>query len=87
MKKKTRKQKAQGSVLMAHMGAVHMEISGNREIILEGSRGILEYNDSSIKINAGKYVVSFVGRGLHIKNFNDCDLVIQGFVTGIEYLI
>lgn len=64
-----------------------MEISGNREVILEGNRGILEYTDRSIKINAGKCVVAFSGRGLHIQCMNECDVVIKGFITCIEYLI
>ena len=75
-----------GSVLMAHLGMVHMEISSNREVVFEGSKGIIEYGDSSIKINAGKYVISFNGRNLRIKSMNDCDLVIQGFITSIEYI-
>lgn len=86
MKKNPKHQKAPGSVLMAHLGAVHMDISGNREAVFEGNKGILEYNDSAIKINAGKYIVAFSGRNLRIKTMNDCDLVIQGFITSIEYL-
>ncbi len=71
----------------AHIGGIHMEISGNREIIFEGGKGILEYNEGSIKINAGKYIVGIQGRGLHIRSMNDSDVVIHGFITSIEYII
>ncbi len=75
------------SVFGAHLGAVHMDISGNREVVFEGNKGILEYHDRSIKINAGKYIVAFSGRGLHIAAMTDTDIVIHGFITSIEYII
>ena len=75
------------SVLAANLSGVHMEINGNREIILEGSRGVVEYGENSIKINTGKYIISFQGRGLHIKCMNECDTVIHGFITSIEYIM
>ncbi len=72
---------------LPRLGTLHMEITGNREVILEGSLGILEYTDQSIKINAGKCIVSFKGRGLHIQCMSDSDIVVCGFITSIEYLI
>lgn len=87
MKKKNRTDKKEKPVITANLGAVHMEISGNREVIFEGSKGVLEYSDTSIKINTGKYIVSFGGRGLYIKCLTDCDLTIQGFITSIEYIM
>lgn len=75
------------SVLAANLSAVHMEINGNREVILEGNRNIVEYGDTSIKINTGKYIVGFTGRGLHIQCMRDCDVVIHGFITTIEYIM
>ncbi len=87
MIKKGDGRKSEGTVFGAHIGAVHMEISGNRELILEGSRGILEYNDGSVRINAGKYIVALRGRGLHIVSMTESDLVINGFITLIEYII
>ena len=75
------------SVLAANLSNVHMEVNGNREVILEGSRGVVEYSETSIKINTGKYIISFQGRGLHIKCMTDCDIVIHGFITSIEYIM
>lgn len=87
MRIKKGKNKRDIPVIAANIGTLHMEISGNREIVLEGNRGIIEYNEHSIKINAGKYIVAFSGRGLHIKCMNDCDVVIRGFITSIEYIM
>ena len=74
-------------MLSANLGSVHMNINGNREVILEGNKGVVEYGDTSIKINTGKYMIAFSGRGLHIKCMTDCDIVIHGFITSIEYIM
>ncbi len=87
MKRSDKRKQRPQSILGAHISALHMDISSNREVIFEGNKGILEYNDHSIKINGGKYVVAFHGRGLHIKTMTDCTLVIHGFLTSIEYII
>lgn len=65
--------------------SVHMEISGNRRIILEGCRGILDYGDELIRLSTGQYLIVLRGRGLRIQCMNANDLVITGFVTGLEY--
>ena len=81
-----KRRKPEPPVLAANLGRLHMEISGNREVILEGNRGILEYNDNSIKLSTGKMILAFSGRGMHIKCMNDSELVIHGFITSIEYI-
>lgn len=87
MKKKDKSRKKDKPVISANLGAVHMEISGNREVVFEGSKGVLEYSETSIKINTGKYIVGFCGRGLYIKCLTDHDMIIQGFITSIEYIM
>ena len=87
MIKRGERNKSDGTVFGARIGAVHMEISGNREVIVEGGKGILEYSESSIKINGGKYVIALQGRGLHIISMTDCDTVINGFITAIQYIV
>ena len=66
---------------------VRMTVISNRQIIFEGSKGVIEYNNSSIKINTGKYIVAFSGRSLHISSMNEYDLMIEGFITSIEYIM
>ena len=43
-------------------GVPHIEMQGNREIIIDGCRGILEYDEDRIKLNAGSLVISFQGK-------------------------
>lgn len=64
----------------------HMEINGNTEAIVEGCRGILEYDTDVVRIKTDKAVVRFSGRGLAIKCLTVDALVVTGFITGIEFL-
>ena len=63
----------------------HFEMNGNREIIIEGSKGILQYDESVIKINMGNMITSFYGRNLTIKCFTTESLIIEGFIVSIEF--
>ena len=47
-----------------------MEFCGNREVTIDGSKGVLEYDENLIRINMGKMVACFFGRNLNIKCFN-----------------
>ncbi len=65
---------------------IRLTIHGNKEAELEGSRGILEYCSDSVKVNAGRCIIAFKGRGLHLKCMNESDLIIEGFIISIEYI-
>lgn len=68
-------------------GLPHLELLGNRQITVEGSRGILKYSDDTIRINAGSMVITFCGRGLNVRCIApDCTMV-EGFVTKIEFTV
>ena len=59
---------------------------GNRRITIEGSTGVLRYESENIKINTNKMVVSVCGRGLTVKCISAVDVVIEGFITGIDFI-
>ena len=63
-----------------------MEFCGNREVTIDGSKGVLEYDENLIRINMGKMVACFFGRNLNIKCFNLESLVIEGYITSLECL-
>lgn len=65
----------------------HMEINGNREVTLEGCRGVMEYDSDVVRVRTAKGNVRFTGRGLVIKCLDADSLVVEGFITGIEFLI
>ncbi len=67
-------------------GCFHLEMNGNREIIIDGCKGILEYDENVIKINTSDIILSFLGRNLTIKCMTSESLIIKGYVTSIEFI-
>jgi sporulation protein YqfC len=67
-------------------GMVHFDFSGNREVTIEGCRGILEYDENIICVDTGKMTVRFMGRDLELRNFTDHSAVINGYIASVEFL-
>lgn len=67
-------------------GMVHFEFSGNREVVIEGCRGVLEYDENIICLDTGKLKVRLMGRGLEIRNFTDHSVIIDGYISSVEFL-
>ena len=67
-------------------GLAHIELSGNREAIIEGCKGVLEYDENLVRINTGKMIIRFLGRDLTIRNLTDNSAIIEGYITSIEYM-
>lgn len=68
-------------------GVTHMEVNGNHEVVLEGCGGIIEYTDEVVRVKTGKTTTKFSGRNLTIKCIQVDSLVVQGFITAIEFLL
>ncbi len=67
-------------------GITQIELLGNSEAVVEGCKGILEYDDTIIKIAIHKMQVKFVGMELTIKSLNSESVIIQGKIGGIEFI-
>lgn len=62
-----------------------IEIVGTNTACVEGCRGIVEYEESSIALNLGKNVVRFCGADLEISSFFEQQAVIKGTVMTVEF--
>lgn len=63
----------------------YLEMKSNREITIDGCRGILQYEKEIIKISTGNMVLSFSGRNLNIKCLTSTSLVIDGYIMSVEF--
>ena len=63
----------------------HIEIEGNNTVVLEGSKGVLEYSEECIRISVDAYIVSFEGRGLTLKCISPTALTIKGSILNISF--
>lgn len=64
---------------------VHIELLSNKEAIVDGIKGVIEYNDSFVKLNIGRGTVEFWGSELEILSLDTSGLCIKGNISKIEY--
>ncbi len=69
------------------LGAPCIELSGNREVLIEGSRGVLEYSPETVRVNTSDMILSVFGRGLDLRCISESALIIDGFVTRIDFTV
>lgn len=75
------------SVYKEMMGtAPYLQFNSNREVTLDGCKGILEYQSEVIRVSTGKMVIVFKGRGLNIKCLNTTSIVIAGYIINVEFI-
>ena len=61
-------------------------IYDNKEISIENFKGILEYDQSNIRVNTRQGVVLITGNTLEIKNITDEEIEIKGTLQKIEFI-
>ncbi len=62
------------------------EIMGNCQLSIENIRGILDYNESCIKINTTVGIMKIEGDELLIDNISDESIFIKGRIIRIEFI-
>ena len=61
-----------------------LELTGDRQLRVEGHRGILAYDAREIHIGGGKITIRVRGLGLELKVMNRQELLITGQIFGVE---
>lgn len=85
-KKKKPNEKPRIPLPEALSGEPKIEMLGNREIIIDGCKGVVEYGENLIKLNTGEYVLSVLGDALVIKSFDGSVAVISGKIAEITFV-
>lgn len=67
------------------MGALKVTMTGNREAWIENYRGILEYTEGVILLQAKTCRVLFEGTGLSIDYYTNEDMKISGCISCVKY--
>lgn len=66
--------------------AARMEVSGNRQVLIEGCRGIVKYDEDQLQVHTADGTVRFTGRELCMTSLNPACAVITGRLLTIEFL-
>lgn len=64
---------------------VRVELLSNRQAVIDGCRGILEYNETCIRLSAGRMVIRFVGSGLQLRNYGQSGAVVEGQICSVNF--
>ena len=59
---------------------------GNNDLVIENYKGIIEYEDSRVRINTGIGVVRITGDRLLIREITSEDVIISGVILSLEFL-
>ncbi len=70
---------------VAFLPMVRVELLSNKQAVVDGCRGILEYSDTCIRLSADRLIVKFTGHDLEIKCLTDSGAVIEGCLLAVEY--
>ena len=62
-----------------------IEFHSNTEVIIEGCKGIVEYEESGISLNLGKMLVRFSGADLEINSFSEEQAILKGTVASMDF--
>lgn len=62
-----------------------IQIQSNKEAVIEGCRGIIEYSDEIVRLNVDKMELKVYGRDLNLKCLTGENIVITGRFERIEY--
>lgn len=65
----------------------HIELFSNREIVIEGCRGVAEYRDDYIKLRLQKGSVTICGNEFCIVSFENGSVVIRGNISSLEFCV
>ena len=97
MRKKSRSAGGRGEKIMdsisrsldlpqdAVSGYAHIELNGNREAIIEGCQGVLEYGDRAIALNTGRLTVRICGYELTVVSMQNGQAIIKGVITCVDF--
>ena len=64
-----------------------IELSGNREILIEGSKGVLSYATDEVRVNTAGMILTVSGRELDLRCISDTSLIIDGFITSLSFTV
>jgi len=63
-----------------------IEMISNREIIVDGCKGVVEYGENLIKLNIGELVLCLVGDNMIIESFDNGVAIIRGKFAEISFV-
>lgn len=63
----------------------NIELFGNRQIIIDGCEGVVDYCEDFLKLDLGKMLLKVTGRGLVIESYIYEQIDLRGEIVSVEF--
>ena len=64
----------------------NIELHGNREIIIDGAKGVIDYSEDFLKIDLGNICLKISGHKLMIESFIYEQIDVKGEIVTLEFM-
>lgn len=65
--------------------SANITLFGNKEAVIDGCYGIIEYSDCCIKLSIGEQIFVMIGSDFDIFDYSDCSITVKGFIKSLEF--
>ena len=63
-----------------------IHLNGNLSAVLDGAKGILEYNGCCVRVGMGKFSVRISGNDLTIKTLSSSKMMVCGMIASLDFV-
>ena len=67
------------------LGSTNMVMTGKTQLFIENYRNIIEYTDTSLKIQGKNGKVFITGKAIHIESYNADTMLVKGVFFEVKY--
>ncbi|MBO7179501.1 MAG: YabP/YqfC family sporulation protein [Clostridia bacterium] len=64
----------------------NIELYGNKQIIVEGCKGVVDYCEDFLKLDLGKIALKITGRDLVIESYIYEQIDLKGEIVSVEFM-
>ena len=68
------------------MGSTNIVLSGKNRLFVENYRNIIEYTDTTLKIQGKSCKIFITGKSLYIESYSADMMLVKGLVMEIKYI-
>ena len=63
-----------------------IELYGNKRVIVEGCKGVVDYNEDFLKLDLGNIILKVTGRSLVIESYIYEQIDLKGEIISVEFM-
>lgn len=63
-----------------------IKIIANNELTIENHKGIVEYTPNILRMNSMLGIIKILGYKLQIREIDQCDIIISGEISSLEFM-